>query len=58
MLSPVTPLTTPVPEAAGSSGPRHLAFHPTETTWVYSINETGGSISFFHFESAETWLRL
>lgn len=50
MLSPVAPLTTPVPEVAGSSGPRHLAFHPTETTWVYSINETGGSISFFHFD--------
>lgn len=53
MLSPVDPLTTPVPEAAGPSGPRHLAFHPTETSWVYSINETGGSISFFHFNETD-----
>ncbi|MEO8180367.1 MAG: beta-propeller fold lactonase family protein [Deltaproteobacteria bacterium] len=50
MLSPVAPLKTEVPEANGSSGPRHLAFHPTQTTWLYSINETGGSISFFKFD--------
>jgi 6-phosphogluconolactonase len=49
-LSPVTPLTTEVPETNGSSGPRHLAFHPTQTTWLYSINETGGSISRFTFD--------
>ena len=53
MLSPVDPLTTAVPEPAGSSGPRHLAFHPREASWLYSINETGGSISFFHFDDTD-----
>lgn len=54
-LSPVDPLTTEVPQENGASGPRHLAFHPTQTTWLYSINETGGSISSFRFdESAGT----
>ena len=50
MLAPVDPLTTEVPEENGSSGPRHLAFHPTETSWLYSINETAGSISLFLFD--------
>jgi 6-phosphogluconolactonase len=35
------------------SGPRHVAFHPTETSWLYSINEVGGSISYFHFDATD-----
>jgi len=52
LLSPGTPLLTVLPADNGPSGPRHLAFHPTQTSWLYSINETAGSISFFLFDSA------
>jgi 6-phosphogluconolactonase len=51
MLSPNDPLTTEVPAEGGSSGPRHLALHPTDPSWLYSINETAGSISFFLFDN-------
>jgi 6-phosphogluconolactonase (cycloisomerase 2 family) len=50
MLSPADPLTTELPDM---SGPRHVAFHPTETSWLYSINEVGGSISYFHFDATD-----
>jgi 6-phosphogluconolactonase len=53
MLTPADPLTTPVPAEGGSSGPRHLAFHPANTSWLYSINETAGSISYFHFDESD-----
>lgn len=36
---------------AGSSGPRHLAFHPNEK-YVYVINEMGGAITVFAWDGA------
>jgi 6-phosphogluconolactonase len=53
MLTRTDPLTTEVPAEGGSSGPRHLALHPTNPTWLYSINETAGSISFFLFDNSD-----
>jgi 6-phosphogluconolactonase len=53
MLTRTDPLTTEVPAEGGSSGPRHLALHPTHPSWLYSINETAGSISFFLFDNSD-----
>lgn len=37
-------------EVPPGSGPRHLSFHPNGH-WVYVLNEMGGSVSFFHWDS-------
>jgi 6-phosphogluconolactonase len=47
-LTPNVPFTTDIPVA--NSGPRHLALHPN-TTWLYVISETAGSITFFRFDN-------
>jgi 6-phosphogluconolactonase len=42
---------------AAGSGPRHLAFHPTEK-WAYSINELNSTITFLHWDAATGALRI
>ncbi len=34
------------------TGPRHVAIHP-DGDWLYSVNETEGSISYFAFDDAD-----
>ncbi len=37
---------------AANTGPRHLAFSPTNDKWVYAINEVAGSLSYLNFDNA------
>lgn len=47
----LTPAQSPFAEARESSGPRHLAFHPTEPT-AYAINELDSTVTGYHFDNA------
>jgi 6-phosphogluconolactonase len=39
-------------------GPRHLAFHPVHDTWVYGVNEIGGTLSYYRFNNTSGDLSL
>lgn len=45
----LTPAQVPEVTARETSGPRHLAFHPTQP-WVYVINELDSTVTSYHFD--------
>ena len=47
----LTPAQVPEVMARETSGPRHLAFHPTQP-WVYVINELDSTVTSCHFDVA------
>ncbi|HEY1065901.1 MAG TPA: lactonase family protein [Pirellulales bacterium] len=47
----VAPAKTPRVATAQRSGPRHLAFHPTQP-WIYVVNEHDSTASAFKFDRA------
>ena len=45
----LTPANIPFISVPTGDGPRHLAFHPNHH-WLYSIQEEGSTIQYFHFD--------
>jgi 6-phosphogluconolactonase (cycloisomerase 2 family) len=43
------PAKVPYVHARETSGPRHLAFHPTKP-WIYVINELDSTVTSYHFD--------
>ena len=48
---PLTPAAVPFVNTPPGDGPRHFAFHPNGV-WMYSIQEEGNTIIFWHFNPA------
>jgi 6-phosphogluconolactonase (cycloisomerase 2 family) len=46
---PLTPAAIPFVNVPPGDGPRHFAFHPNGV-WMYSIQEEGDTIIFWHFD--------
>ena len=47
----LAPAATPFASLPSGDGPRHFAFHPNGR-WLYSIQEEGSTVVFFHFDPA------
>jgi len=47
----LAPAATPFASLPTGDGPRHFAFHPNGR-WLYSIQEEGSTVVFFHFDPA------
>ncbi|MGH9587048.1 MAG: lactonase family protein, partial [Acidobacteriaceae bacterium] len=46
----LTPANIPFISVPTGDGPRHLTFHPNRR-WLYSIQEEGSTIQYFHYDS-------
>ena len=51
-LAVLSTLTLDTDGTDATTGPRHLAFHPTEDTWVYVINEVAGSVGYLTIDNS------
>jgi 6-phosphogluconolactonase len=53
----LTPNAVPTVSGPEGAGPRHLRFHPSGK-WVYTSNESGSSVSVYHFDAQRGTLSL